>query len=1726
MAGASRTHTSGHRTQHAGIGLRGAISSLRVLWIATAGLLLCLVAAIPVPVAIGALPGETSGALDEPRAYDGHLVSPELGRLEFEERQQEEWLASDEAVEERQDSEVAYTSISPSESESLLHEVFVAQLEVLNRDPARFLSDARILRSLDTSAATVEDDGKTSLLDANVPIRAEDEDGTLAKVDLSLQPFEGGFVTDNALSSVVLPESADEGTEVGSEGFSIVQADANSEADASQFGDKNLFYFNVLRDTDLLVSPIASGVELFNLLRSKESPEDLRFHLNLPAGSVIRSDELGSVEAVRDDQTLIRISAPSAVDAQGTEVPLDLRIDGGDLILHVAHRANDYAYPILADPIVEDWANANWYSGQNSWALTSGAWKWKSNNGNIVNQVCCWGGKYMGLMINMKAAFYGPEQRGQWSYSTPNLNSYIEHAWITPFWRADYTCGAAQPHDYIGFLKEPGEAWNPVKSNEALKGATSLSGYGHGFVIGMGSGPPGVWSACDRNLYAGGVALWLNDTNAPVWNAKPGIPDTWTDTEGLPVSAWGSDAGLGIKSFTLYTTDSTGKAQTTIKSAVHGCTGLYGSSCPGSWALQFGNYSAGWLPTGVNPLVVIGWDAVGHVSQGEPVFLKVDHNAPTINWSGELLTPTPKKFHLDVVVGDGNSASLATAQSGVKSVEVFLDGQFAKQYPETANPPACSNVQEGRNLGSCKFEFPLDLDRALSGKHTIKVVAKDSLNHPEIKSLEVNLPADVTPPQITASGALYAASGGWIANSSSTVTVEALDSETGVAEESIYIDGILKGQASNEACFFGGCSMTRQFSVSLNGYSQGPHTVKVVAKDRAGKIGQATWTVNVDQDAPIINPPTTSPSVTASWMPQVSSVKVDFKAIDNGAGVKTIQLEKPVLGGGSVSSNVYTSSCSGLPAMPCSGPAEGSVTINSGTLPQASNVVTLTAFDAFGHASSKRSITINVDRDPPKPVVSGPLFSSGGGTPVGTSSVVSLSVSDKGGGVGETEFLVDGELEESLTSAEIMADGGAEPCNGETCQLIYSYAPEIGPSVASGTHNVSLVVKDRAGHAATITNAVTIDGRPPEVHLTGELQEAAGHVLEGSSGGVHIEAEDVADPVGSGINSISVAVDGVTVQSSGSCANLPCPAKASADYLFKKIDWGNGPHHVSVTATDRAGNSQSRVIPVDMPISAVAPPCPDPNPSSLPVSAPVSASQARQAVEEVVPEAFLPNVPPSIEAEEASEREEREASLAPVLVPSENPSIDPQGLDVQGSPVGGGVASEPAGSFTVGQAICMAPLHTTSAESVPATPNGAAAVYANSAPATDTVIRPNVAGTTIIQNIRGPQAPDEFAWEIGLHPGEELRYLEDGAVVVVQPDGVNVDDVDTSEIPIPSGGLEDVESQIALAQAELGEANNEIDGEVVAVISPPVAIGDNGKTVSALLNIGPVNVVTATLPPNTIADLEAMIIAANAPWEPEALCAQAFWVNPSLYAEGCSDPYDPDLTQPTSPPPGEEFRISDLRFPGDSAMESDWQGALSGAGASVSAAGGAQNASKWDKEWCYSDPQRTYACIFFNRDRYLAAGTEYGLFNVPSDDTKANAFRHAFWTALMVGEDEVTDAMAIDFVMNHERGQEASKNWRHNYKAGMDILNNLVGYRFEHFSSGHSLLTTCQHFVGKVGGSNFIDFNENPIRWANRAQFGAHNLVYRRKTEQGITVRLVRQDCVVAMYIGGVGVGY
>jgi YD repeat-containing protein len=683
-------------------------------------------------------------------------IAEAIQASEREENERETWLRSPAAKQEREQSRLAFADLGAASAQEILNTVFGSQLTQLNADPARALADAQLLALRDEADATVIEDGETKVLESSIPLRTEEEDGALGKVDLSLEPTAEGFETKNALVDVKIPASAERSVEVGERGVSIKLAGASAGRALEPFGEQNALASEVLTDTDMLVSPIASGVEIFNLLRSELSPETVRFQVSMPPGAVLRAGDGQGAEVVKEGEPLATIPEPVAVDAQGTDVPVALQIEGDILALTVRHREGDYAMPILLDPaIAED--NGGWVYGQNLDALHESIWGFTKNVAGIHGGThCiyhCWGlSNPRGLFVSGQSGTYWPNQYGHWFYAAPNVHSYISGANFHPFVRYDHGCNAAttqykQPHDYVGLWTGSGWAMKHVNFANHPAGGPTVTGVGQSVVMGLSTANSIFSIPCWRDLYLQGAYVTLDDWGPPVINSVSGIPSGWfSDETQVTITPNVIDEGLGIQLVKLL---QTGKG-IIDQDTVGYCTGTRRSLCPTSRAkaLKSTGHSFG---EGIREASVAAYDPTGE-DDHHHFTTKVDKSKPEVALEGQLATATGEEvgygegenpvgegedklslpvYKLRIKAKDGSTDKDENKRSGVRDIRLLLDGEEKEDVPWE---PIASCPQT-----SCQMDVTYTLKLSeidTAGKHTLEVIAEDFVGKEKKRQIE------------------------------------------------------------------------------------------------------------------------------------------------------------------------------------------------------------------------------------------------------------------------------------------------------------------------------------------------------------------------------------------------------------------------------------------------------------------------------------------------------------------------------------------------------------------------------------------------------------------------------------------------------------------------------------------------------------------------------------------------------------------------------------------------------------------------------------------------------------------------------------------------------------------------------------------------------------------------------------------------------------------------------
>src|SRR4051794_26334875 len=577
-------------------------------------------------VPVVAVADEASPAAEVPAP-----IPAEVAEAQQEEREHAEWLASPEAARQREASRSAYSGLTSGESQELLLESFSEQLQELNADPGRVISDLEVEKPLGEYGALVTNEqGEQAILETSIPVESELGGNGREPVDLALESSGQTFAPANPLSEMSLPGSAEDAIRL--EGGVSVQLPTSGDHPGQSLGDENLFYPETGATTDTLVSPLAYGTEVSEQLRSPESPEQFSFALDLPSGVSLRETEKGGAEAVSSTgETITEVPPPTAVDGQGATVPVTMRIEGDSVLVEVPHRSTENAYPILVDPV---FVNYNAYINETT-NFSSSLWSSNSNSGGYVLRNF---GSSLNAYSQGSGTSFGASTYGQFGYSAPG-----ETAWIAAATFSDISffplgnCRKDRPYGYAGLYNT---AWGGYDSIGTYWGGTiehstfQTSWIGNTgtrwAIFGIGTGSEGALMNCVHEIWMGGYSIQERDWEAPTLSSLPAVPNGWFDATGVPaatISAW--DRGFGVHELSIA------ESGGVTNHDPLGCSGVAGSRCPASaqW-----NIPVPYKP-GERTLIVTAEDPMGNVDEWTAT-TKVDQEKPEIELHGQLARAT------------------------------------------------------------------------------------------------------------------------------------------------------------------------------------------------------------------------------------------------------------------------------------------------------------------------------------------------------------------------------------------------------------------------------------------------------------------------------------------------------------------------------------------------------------------------------------------------------------------------------------------------------------------------------------------------------------------------------------------------------------------------------------------------------------------------------------------------------------------------------------------------------------------------------------------------------------------------------------------------------------------------------------------------------------------------------------------------------------------------------
>jgi RHS repeat-associated protein len=666
----------------------------------------------------------------------------------------------------REESQTEFVGLSDASAEDLFVDEFgdvggaaVPGLEEIaaGREVKRFVDDFSVVLK-------GEGDRPRVLVEMPRPVRAADENGQKRPVDESLEQQGGDFVPANAVADVAIPDDLGEGVDVGPV---TVTPEGVADGAVSEAGDDQVIYPNALMDTDVAVESTATGVEVFWQLRSPRATEELVLDLDVPEGATA-VESAGSVVVMRDGEQVTTISPPVAVDAQGTDVTAEMNVVGDQVVVSVAHRDKDLAYPLLVDPVIEDWwgghVGYSWYGGDPD--ALAGLSNWYHTYSGVpantfaprfscYTPVNCYnpgqdGSRNDGLHFYLFPYNYPANSVAQWNYNPPGATTRIDRVDMGLKYYRRGTDTDASPVMFTG-IQRIAVGWAsftswPASTNFSSTWNTHLAGTvpgPHQLVFGFFA-PTAANLSGWRDGYVGAAVVQLTDPEAPtITNTGVNDPAKWRGPGGtFSVRPTASDPGLGMN---LFEVDAPGTSEDDYREHPT-CTGHKSNPCPSSWTPAVGQemgVAADVFPEGVTTFDLYAEDIIGH-RNGTGVQVKIDRGEPGIALSGALydqreVSPVPPNGQpilsagshaLTINATDPALSGLPSGQrSGVEKIEIRVDGDLVAE-----DPVPCPG-------GNCPLTFNWSYNTsAYAGRNRVEVKAIDGAGNAKTQSFIVKSP--------------------------------------------------------------------------------------------------------------------------------------------------------------------------------------------------------------------------------------------------------------------------------------------------------------------------------------------------------------------------------------------------------------------------------------------------------------------------------------------------------------------------------------------------------------------------------------------------------------------------------------------------------------------------------------------------------------------------------------------------------------------------------------------------------------------------------------------------------------------------------------------------------------------------------------------------------------------------------------------------------------------------
>jgi DNA-binding beta-propeller fold protein YncE len=598
---------------------------------------------------------------------------------------------------------------------------------------------------------------KRAIIESLGPLAKRTASGKLVPINLALENKGSSFQPAAPEVAVQIPKQLPGGVRAPASGVSLTPTDARGEPLRGSEGllqGASVLYANTQTDTDTLAKPTSSGFEMSSILRSQASPHELYYRLGLPHGARLIQHEHGPAQIVSNGVTLGIVTPPSAVDAEGTTVPVTMSIDHDTLSVAVQDKPGEYQYPIEVDPeyytaedrsltggvfpVEEYKGGTNWkpfYSGgfteehtyKKSYSCGGSDWYWCEQSWYIEPNREYNAGEFAGLQYKTQgeSTIYNLEMWVEGENEPSQTTTQVEYNYGPNGEGQDnhvVLSGGEKQERYkyeplsmtSGYLHNPLETPrnNDVRIMDYTTKHESLYGFwtwiwaARVYVAQEESKHPETepTSTCPQCGF---------NTTSPTISGRTNVlygSGSWLSPSQGAYEVTAHDPGIGI-SYVALTGEGDGYHPRWIRNEEGKCLGI---QCAETYSSPETYNST--MPSGERSVELFAENAAEMYGYSYHT-IKIDATPPeAIGFSGmpeegAEITAAPRT--LTIHATDGKAP---TASSGVKSVEVSLDGA-----PETAISASCSP-------GPCTASgtYSLGAEALSEGVHSLTITAADN----------------------------------------------------------------------------------------------------------------------------------------------------------------------------------------------------------------------------------------------------------------------------------------------------------------------------------------------------------------------------------------------------------------------------------------------------------------------------------------------------------------------------------------------------------------------------------------------------------------------------------------------------------------------------------------------------------------------------------------------------------------------------------------------------------------------------------------------------------------------------------------------------------------------------------------------------------------------------------------------------------------------------------------